>query len=85
MTAAVDTRACRDCGRPVSEHKAGLCPVCNGPLDHHPRRQPTPEEWRGRARMAHARQASGQPIGTVDRDAIWRHPDCPPLMEGWPV
>lgn len=35
--------------------------------------------WRGAARMAHARKAAGQPLDSVDRQALAHHPDCPPI------
>lgn len=37
--------------------------------------------WRGRARMAHARQAAGAELDHIDLEAIRRHPTCPPLLE----
>lgn len=38
-------------------------------------------EWRGRARMAHARIAAGLPVDDLDRQALARYPECPPLLE----
>ncbi len=65
-------------------HESGPCPVCLRPLDHHPDSAVPDGEWRGRARMAHARRHAELPLDPTDRHALHLHPDCPPLLGDHP-
>jgi hypothetical protein len=65
-----DVRAeCTTCGRLKIDHRAGPCPYCFGPLDHHgPGMLDACRE--GKARMASARVAAGVPLTDSDRRAL---------------
>jgi hypothetical protein len=69
---------CGVCGLPYGQHSGRKCECCFAPVEHH---SPTEQDacWEGRARMALARQASGQEMNRIDREALRRFP-TPPLV-----
>lgn len=66
-------RLCIICSRRIADHRAGACPFCYDPLDHHePGRIELCRE--GKARMARARIAAGSPLNAADRLALEQEP-----------
>lgn len=72
---------CKQCtvnGCPLWYCQHHPCEVCGQALEHtapHPDGRTTDEEWEGRARMARAAQAGGQPLTATDERALARCPD----------